>query len=338
MSGKIFTIDAAFISLKIAAINRSHDMNIASSSTTFISSPARSYGNLNTLAWLSVMAVLWGLGWPATKVALGVVPPLWLATFRFGSAAICLFIFLAMRGKLRLPSRADLPMVASMGFLQMMAFTGLSLMAMMHVDTSRSVLLAYTTPLWGLVMSWLFFRNAPTRLQLMALIVGLAGIGLVCSPLEMDWNAPGSVMGALFLIGAAIAWSVVILHIKRHRWVSSPLALAPWQMTLATIPLACFAYALEKSPATIPVDIQLIELLFFIGPVATSACFVISAEYGRRISVFAMSNFTLAVPVIGIVASVIFLGNQLTPFFMIGLGLIMAGMILAAIATTRRAS
>jgi drug/metabolite transporter (DMT)-like permease len=153
----------------------------------------------------------------------------------------------------------------------------------------------------------------------------------------MNWNAPGSVMGALFLLGAAIAWSVVIVHVKHHRWQATPLELAPWQMLLATIPLAFLACTLEKSLSTVVVDLRLIELLFFIGPVATSACFVISAEYGRRISVFAMSNFTLGVPVLGILSSVIFLGNRLTPFFMIGLGLIMTGMVLAAFAGTRKA-
>jgi len=39
--------------------------------------------------------------------------------------------------------------------------------------------------------------------------------------------------------------------------------------------------------------------MFFIGPVATSACFVISAKHGHRISSFAMSNFTLGVPLVG---------------------------------------
>ena len=65
------------------------------------------------MAWLGLMVVLWGLSWPATKLALGVVPPLWLATFRFGSAGICLFVFLALRGKLRFPPRADWPIVAA---------------------------------------------------------------------------------------------------------------------------------------------------------------------------------------------------------------------------------
>lgn len=298
-------------------------------------SPSRNPAQRRTLLWLSVMVVLWGLSWPATKLALDAVPPLWLAAMRFGSAALCLFSWRAIRGQLAFPPRADWPIVASMGLLQMMTFTGLGMIAMTHVDTSRAVLLAYTTPLWGVVAGWMMFRNAPTRWQLLALGVGLTGIGLVCSPWEMDWSAPGTVMGAAFLLIGAICWSVVILHIKRHRWTATPLALAPWQMLLASVPLAGFAFALEGSPARIAFDQRLLELLLFIGPVATSACFVIAAEHGRRISTFAMSNFTLGVPLIGIVASLLLLGNQLSALFATGLCLVFSGMVLAAVAAAR---
>lgn len=297
--------------------------------------PAQIAG-FKSLLWLALMVLLWGLSWPATKLALHTVPPLWLAAIRFGSAALCLFGLLAVRNKLVLPTRADWPIVASIGFLQMMVFTGLGMIAMVHVDTSRAVLLAYTTPLWGVVVGWLALRQTPTRWQLAALLLGLAGIGLICSPWEMDWSAPGAVMGAAFLLIGAISWSVVILHIKRHRWSASPLALAPWQMLLATVPLAATALALEGAPTEIAWDLRLVELLLFIGPIATSACFVISAEHGRRVSTFTMSNFTLGVPLIGIVASVLLLGNPLTVVFAAGLGLVVAGMVLAATAMVRK--
>lgn len=284
----------------------------------------------NTFVWLTVMVVLWGLSWPATKLALDIISPLWLASFRFGSAAICLFIFITIRGQLKFPPKSDWPIVASMGLLQMMAFTGLGMIAMTHIDAGRAVLLAYTTPLWGVMIGWLVLREVPTKLQLLALIIGLIGIGFIISPTEMDWSKLGTLVGALFLIVAAICWSIVILHVKRHRWASTPLSLAPWQMLLATIPLAGFAFIREGSPISIPFDSHLLGLLFFIGPIATSACFVISAEYGRRISTFSMSNFTLGVPLVGIGASVILTNNHLTPLFSLGIILIIIGVILAA--------
>lgn len=283
----------------------------------------------NSRLWLSVMVLLWGFSWPATQMALTAVPPLWLATFRFGSAAVCLFAFLALRGGVTLPKRGDMPIVLSTGLLQMMTFTGLGMIAMTQTDTSHSVLLAHTTPLWTVALAWLVFRARPARAQVAALLTGLAGVALICSPLETDWSAPGAFMGAGFLLIAALAWSAVILHVRFHRWVSSPLALAPWQMLLATVPLGGLALAFEGLPHGIRWNLHLVELLVFIGPVATSACFVISAEHGRRLSTFAMSNFTLGVPLIGIAASVVVLSNRLSPVFLAGLALVLAGMVAA---------
>lgn len=101
-------------------------------------------------------------------------------------------------------------------------------------------------------------------------------------------------------------------------------------MLLATIPLAGFAFIREGSPTSIPFDSHVLGLLLFIGPIATSACFVISAEYGRPISTFSMSNFTLSVPLVGIDASVILTNNHLTPLFSLGIILIIIDVILAA--------
>lgn len=288
-----------------------------------------------TKRWLAVMVVLWGLSWPATQMALDFVPPLWLAAFRFGSAAICLTIFLALRGQLKLPKRADMPIVLSVGLMQMMTFTGLGMIAMTQTDTSHSVLLAYTTPLWSMLLAWIALREMPAPAQLVALAVGLSGVALICSPLETDWSQPGAFTGAGFLLIGAISWSAVILHVRRHRWTSAPLALAPWQMVLAAIPLAVIAFLLEGAPHAIRWNLDLVGMLVFIGPIATSACFVISSEYGRRISAFSMANYTLGVPLIGVASSVLLLGNRLSPIFLMGLGLVMVGMVFAARAARR---
>ena len=285
-----------------------------------------------TYGWLALMVCLWGSSWPVTKLALNEVPPLWLATIRFGSAAICLFTYLILRKEFKLPVRKDLPIIASVGILQMTVFTGLGMVAMVHVDTSRAVLLAYTTPLWCVIASWILFRDRPSAVQVAALMFGLLGILIVCSPGELNWSDSNTLMGAGLLIAGAFSWALVILHIKKHVWASTPLTLAPWQMFVATLSLGVAAYAREGLPTWIQFDSALCKELFFIGPVATSACFVISTEYGRRISTFSMSNITLGVPLIGVLLSVIVLQSKLTLVFVFGLLLVLAAVVMSALA------
>ena len=292
---------------------------------------AGGFGFQSTYVWLSVMVLLWGSSWPVTKIALVNIPPLWLASIRFSSAALCLFLYLAARGQLKLPVAKDLPIIASVGFLQMMAFTGLGMVAMVHIDTSRAVLLAYTTPLWCVVAAFVVFRESPSRLQIVALTIGLIGVGVVCSPGELDWTSRETAIGAVLLLLAAISWAFVILHVKKHTWVSSPLALAPWQMLLATVPLTVAACVVEGSPTQIDFNAERLAEIFFIGPVATSVCFVISAEYGRRISTFGMSNFTLGVPLTGILISCLVLDATVSGLFLLGLALVIVAVVVSAL-------
>lgn len=287
--------------------------------------------------WLAAMVLFWGLSWPAMKLAVGEVPPLWLAAIRFASGAACLFALVAARGGIRPPPRADWPIVASIGGLQMMAFTALGLTAMQYTDAGRAAVLGYTTPLWGVLAAWALAGQRPTAWQGLALGVGLSGVALICSPLEMDWSDSRVMKGNLFLLLAAICWSLVILHVRRHAFAARPLELAPWQMAFAAVPLGLAAWALEGSPARVAWTPDLLGLLLYIGPVATSACFVISTEYGRRISTFAMTNVTMGVPIVGMLSAALLLGERITPPLAAGLSLIVAGTALAAVAVRRKA-
>lgn len=75
-------------------------------------------------AILALMVLSWGLTWPANKVILETISPYWLAATRTWIAVLALFAIAAMRRDLIVPSRADLPVVASVALLHM---TGLRL-------------------------------------------------------------------------------------------------------------------------------------------------------------------------------------------------------------------
>jgi len=273
---------------------------------------------------LGAMMLLWGLSWPALKASLHDIPPLWLATLRFASAAACLFVIQSLNGRIRLPSRADVPIVASVGLLQMMAFTALGVLAMQRVGAGHAALLAYTTPLWVTLLS-AFSPGRVGRGDLLAVGFGVVGIAVICAPdVSMalkGGNDKGSVWGDAMLLMAAVCWAAVILHVRRHRWRAAPLALAPWQMLTATVPLAIAAVLFEGVP-TIHWSLSLVGLLAFIGPVGTCICFIISSDVGRRIPSVTMSLATLGVPVVGLLTSMLVLHEAASVSLMVGLLLI----------------
>src|SRR6185369_1825127 len=103
------------------------------------------------------------------------------------------------------------------------------------VPVGRSIVLAYTTPLWVTPGAAIFLgeRLSPRRAAGVAL--GLLGLVVLFNPFAFDWNDGNAVLGNLLLLLAALMWAASILHIRGHRWHSTPFQLAPWQALLAAI-------------------------------------------------------------------------------------------------------
>ena len=98
--------------------------------------------------YLLTVVLAWGLVWPVNKVLLESLSPLWLMAVRSAIATVALFAIAAARGRLAPPPRADLPVVVSITLLHMIGFGVFAAWGLQTVPTGRSVVLAYTTPLW----------------------------------------------------------------------------------------------------------------------------------------------------------------------------------------------
>ncbi|AWN37144.1 DMT family transporter [Methylobacterium radiodurans] len=278
--------------------------------------------------------LLWGANWPVMKLGLGHVTPLWLSASRFAAGAACLFAWQALRGEARRPQSADLPVLASVGLLQMMLFTALGAVAMTHLPAGRSAILSYTTPVWVLPAAVLLFGERVRRRHWAG--IGLTGLGVVIllNPSAIDWQ-DNRVAGAnAMLVAASAAWAVCILHLRYGRASSSALQLAPWQMLLAALVLAPLAYAIE-GPFTGDGTGALWACLAFIGPVATAFCFCAVNAASARLPASAMSTLTLAVPVTGLGLSTLTLHERPGLDLILGAGAIVLG-VAAAAAPSRR--
>ena len=100
------------------------------------------------LALLVTVVLAWGLMWPVNKVILASLSPLWTMALRSAIAAVAVFGLAACRGRFALPPRGDLPVVVSIALLHMVGFGVAASWGLQLVPTGRSVVLAYTTPLW----------------------------------------------------------------------------------------------------------------------------------------------------------------------------------------------
>jgi len=282
----------------------------------------------NGAVLLGAAVVLWGANWPAMKIGLNHITPLWMSAARFASGGFCLFVLQAVTRTLRLPTRQDIPFLVSVGILQMLAFTALSAFALHHVGAGRSAVLAYTTPIWVTPAAILVFHERLSARKLFGTTLGLAGVLLLFNPFEVEWHDHQAVTANFMLRCASLCWAVCILHLRHFRSASSAYVLAPWQMLVATVPLVILARLIE-GPYTGDNTGTFISALTFIGPIATAFCFCAVNAANTRMSSTSMASAMLGVPIVGLMTSLLFLHEHLTAGLIASIALIAAGIALS---------
>jgi drug/metabolite transporter (DMT)-like permease len=278
---------------------------------------------------LIIVILAWGLTWPVNKVVLATLSPLWAVTLRSLIATVALFALTAWRGRIAWPPREDWPVLLSITLLHMVGFNLLASWGLGLVPTGRTVVLAYTTPLWVTPGAALLLGEPLTRRGIVGVLVGLAGLVTLFNPLALDWSNRAVVLGHLAVLLAALLWALSILHIRAHRWRSTPFALIPWETLLATVLLAPVALATSPVP---DVDWRpsFVALLLYLGIVGTAVAYWAVATASRLLPAVTTSLGLLATPVVSVITATLWLGEPLSISLVTAIVLVLGGVAIGA--------
>jgi drug/metabolite transporter (DMT)-like permease len=290
-----------------------------------VSSSARRQGVLA----LVIVILAWGLTWPVNKVVLASLSPLWAVTLRSLIATVALFALTAWRGRITWPPRGDLPVLLSITLLHMVGFNLLASWGLGLVPTGRTVVLAYTTPLWVTPGAALLLGEPLTPRRTVGVLVGLAGLVTLFNPLALDWRDRTVVLGHLAILLGALLWAASILHIRAHRWRSTPFALIPWETLLSTVLLAPIAVATPPLPDA---DWRpaLVAPLLYLGIVGTAVAYWAAATASRLLPAVTTSLGLLATPVVSVITATLWLGEPLSLSLVLAIVLVLGGVAIGA--------
>jgi drug/metabolite transporter (DMT)-like permease len=282
------------------------------------------------LVLLALVSIVWGVHWAVVKIGLGYMPPMTYGALRIGTGLLTVVAIAVARGRLRRPPRSDLPIVASVGLLQVAGGVIIMNLALQVVPAGRSAVLVYTQPLWVAVLLAAIFRVPPLRNELVGLVLGIAGLVLLLNPAVIDWSSPAEVAGTLALLANAVMWAAVTIHIRRHTWTASPLDLQPWQLLLALVPLVLAALVFDAGKS-VTWGLPTVLILLYSGPLATAFASWGSQAITRSLGAQASATGFLAVPVIGLASGWLILGEQLGVVDVLAFGLVLGGIAVTSL-------
>jgi drug/metabolite transporter (DMT)-like permease len=270
---------------------------------------------------LVLLCCIWGVSWPIMKIALEQIPPFGMRASCSALGALTLYLIcLAGRRSLRIPTARTWLHIVIAAMLNIVAFTVLSAFAQLATSTSRVTILAYTLPIWSVLLAWPVLGERPTGMQAAALGLCAAGLGILIYPLA----ASGVPLGVLLATGAAVSWAAGTVYLKWARISVDAMSVAIWQIAIAFGVLAVCALEFEGGLDLSRAHPGAMIALVFVGIVSNGIAYGLWFAIVRRLPATTASLGVLSVPVIGIVASSVILGERPTAADIVGFALIFA--------------
>src|SRR6266849_6484363 len=158
------------------------------------------------LALVVLLALGWGVNWPIMKMVMAEMPPLHFRVLCLGVGAAGLFaIARANRLPIRVPPGAW-PRLIAITLFNVAAWNVLAVYGVTFMESGRAAILAYTFPVWGVVLGVCVLREPVTGSRLAAVALGVLGmLVLLGDEIHTVGRSP---TGALLLIASAISWAV----------------------------------------------------------------------------------------------------------------------------------
>jgi drug/metabolite transporter (DMT)-like permease len=275
--------------------------------------------------------------WLVSRVGVTFLSPYWYAVARLGISCLIMFALLAVMGQVRIPRRSDWPIILSVAVFMFGGYGVLFQVALKYVHAGRASMLGYTFPIWVMLLSVIFLKERPSKTRILGFVTAMAGLATLFNPLAFDWNDENVVIGNELLLLAALLWSPVLIHLRVHRSTLTALQLAPWQLLASTAVVTVPSYLIEGLP-TLTWTWDTFWVLAYAGPIGTCLGMWGLNNALQRLSPIVASVSMLAVPVLSLAGSIVFLGEELTVTLAVGMLLIITGVALVSASPIRRAA
>jgi drug/metabolite transporter (DMT)-like permease len=255
-----------------------------------------------------LLSFAWGLNWIAAAIALRDVTPWSLRFAGAGIGTVTLFAAAVLTGKSLKVPRGEHKHIMVAGFLNVAAFQILSAFAQTVGDTSRVVIVTYSMPIWATLFSVLLIGERLNGIKLLALALCIAGMTILVWPL-FEHGFPPVVLLAL---GCALTWSFASVYIKWVKVTIEPLANAAWQLLFGFAFIVLGTFIFDGYPRLWPIPANALMAVLYVGIFGVGLAHFLWWSIVGKLPPTTASIGALLVPVVGVIASIVFLGEKPT--------------------------
>ncbi len=282
-------------------------------------------GKFSGLFYLLVVYIIWGSTYLAIRIA--VMPgagftPFMLGAMRALVAGAMMIAWAAMLKQRLRPSRGELIVLAGSGVLLWVGGNGLVMFGEQRADSGLAALIIASTPLFTAVIEAVVRRKPPTLRLVGALLIGLAGLGVLGYPVLRS-GVHADTFSILALFGASLSWSAGSVWQSLRRPQLSAQASSGYQLLAGGIGFVLMAILTgEPLPTPTPAAWGAWAYLVIFGSVIGFTSFV---QVLRLLPIRLAMTYSYVNPIIAVLLGWMILGEQITGWTVAGAVLVLLG-------------
>ncbi len=196
--------------------------------------------SLIVLAFFSIY-VIWGSTYMLNKVAVGELPPFFLASIRFTSAGVLIFIISKIMGKSLAITRKQFINSFIVGVLFLSFGNGIIVWALKYVDSGFAALEISAQPLVVLILMRLLQGKPIKLMSLVGVALGILGIILLVSQKQIIAQE-GTVLGMIMIFACMLSWAYGSLFVGKAELPKNFFVNTGYQMFTAGLTLALASF------------------------------------------------------------------------------------------------
>ncbi|MGL4766646.1 MAG: DMT family transporter [Formosimonas sp.] len=279
--------------------------------------------NANALARFVALAAIWGASFLFMRILAPEVGALWTAQSRLMIGALVLWVYLLLR---KTPLNAQhWRHYAVAGFLNCALPFTLFAVAGKLIPASYSAVLNSSVPLWATVFGALFMNDSITPQKMLALALGIVGVGFVASPsADVAWSAAllGGIVACLL---ASACYALNAIYLKKYAQGIAPQPLAALSQAVGALLLLPMAMV-----GGLPSSISPAALLsgLILGVMCSGVAFLLYYRLLEEIGPVMVGSVTFLIPLFGIFWGRVILSESIGWNVLAGCGLIISGAFL----------
>ncbi len=291
-----------------------------------------------------ICVFFWGFSFLSIKITVAVFPPMSLGMLRFALALIFLFFIkkkIAPNEKL---AARDIPLLFGAGFFGVTLYFFCENNGVSLVTASEASIAIGSIPVLTMTADWLGEKIAARRRmkqntarqpsafpapqtrarQWIGALISIAGVWLVAG---VSLAVSGSVLGYIYMAGAAVSWVTYSFLTRPLFSRCSRIHIVFWQSAagfICFIPFAAFEFHSWGIP-NMPVILHLV----FLGICCSALGYWFYATALEILGVSVCAVFINLVPVITVIAGFFIMGDRLMPLQCLGAALVIGGVYLS---------